>query len=512
MLGVYKQYLKLRLPPITLILSVLAAITYICLVFSIPQNDQASFTPDRYSIAAAVSRVDYGAATGTAYSAVTAALIKTLDEPLQVALSDIPKQNSDLGSVIPAVTDGNGIGYMLVSTVAMRVFGVHVWGLEFVTVALMAFSAAMFLWRFGSRYATVVVLYFTILSILQFTGYQGADSTAVRAEISLGGIRYFSFVAFIPAFHLCLDFCDWGGGRSRRDYLCLACQTIIFFVAVLVRTSAACLLGAIIIVPLVSAWRSRREGIGLRALRGKAAVSAFSLLLIMAATITSVPRAYFHQGRVGTVVWHRVMTSLGENPAWPFGDLKNEIDCHAVFPEGLVPGDVDHNSQCFWFDYAQKHHIPIATAGTQIYSGSYESAMRSSFFQVMHEYPKDVLETFFYYKPKNLLTNLLDGGRIVFDSYPIISILLFMLAIGIFLIHAATASPTKSVGLRIVSIAVAFVILNIAPLILVWATYWTMNDFVLSCFFCAATILVLAVSAARAALAKNPPARSCQPS
>jgi hypothetical protein len=484
-------------------LAALSAVLYVSIVFSIAQNRAELFKIERGSIAAAVSNVAYGGRFGTAYSAVTTALVKTIDQPLQSSLDALPAHIDGSGVVIPAIVDGTGAGYVLVATVAIRLFGLHVWGLELLTIGLTVLSAIVFLWRFGSPYAGTVILYFVILAALQFSIYQGVAVVA-PGQISLGGIRYFALVAFIPAFHLCLEFFDARSRGSRRDYLLLGAQATIFLIAALVRISAGCLAGAVIVVAVAFAWRYRRDAPRLRLLGRKALAFLFSVALILTGIIAATPSAYVQEGRFNSVFWHRAVISLGANPAWPFEHLNSEIDCHRDIPEGLVRGIVDRNGHCIWLDYAIKHDLSGAVVASQIYGGLYESVMRHTLLRIAGEYPREVLATFLYYKPKMLLNDLLSIGRLKFDQQQNFSILLLIGSVGVFLLYVAAAAPPRSVARRMFGIALAFSVCNLCPLMVAWPVYWTMDDLVLSFVFSAATILMSAISAARAAWARKP--------
>ena len=450
-----------------------------------------------------MSNVAYGGRFGTAYPAVTTALVKTINQPLQSSLDALPEKiDEPAAAAVPLVVDGTGVGYVLVSTVATRLFGLHVWGLELLTVSLAVVSAIVFLWRFGAPYAGTVILYFVILAALQFSVHQGVAVIA-PGQISLGGIRYFALVAFIPAFHLCLEFFDAQGRGSRWNYLLLGVQAIILLIAIVVRISAGCLLGAVVLAALAFAWRYRRDPPRLRLLGRKGLAFLLGIALVLTAIIAAIPPAYLQQGRFNSVFWHRAVVSLGANPAWPFEHLNTAIDCHRDIPDGLVRGIVDRNGHCIWVDYAIKHNLPNDVVASQIYGGFYESVMRDTLFRIAGEYPGEVLATFLYYKPKMLLNDLLSIGRLQFDQQKNLSILLFICSVGSFLLYITATPPRRSVARRMFGIALAFSLCNLLPMMVAWPAYWTMDDFVLSLVFCAATILMLAVPAARAAWARK---------
>lgn len=125
----------------------------------------------------------------------------------------------------------------------------------------------------------------------------------------------------------------------------------------------------------------------------------------------SVSRDYLGAGRFTETIWHRIFVSLGINPEWPFGNLREVYDCPPYMV--LVPGTEDRNGHCTFFAYAIKHGIPINAAVTMTYGGEYDAALQEAFFDIARLYPAETLKTFLWHKPRyiyNSLAESLDVG------------------------------------------------------------------------------------------------------
>lgn len=390
---------------------------YACTVFVLPQVREARYCCEQSNFAAGVSNVIYRARLGSLYSGVFDLFIKHFDEPLAQALEEARRPDTGLpvtppGTWIPTTLDGNGIGYALIVTAAFRLFGLHAWAPILTMLILMAVSAAVFLCRFSGPYAGIVILYFSALTVMLFTALVWDPAWAV--QIPVAGIRYFSLVSVLPMFHILLSLLDRQlprPGSEWRDTVLLATQTLILVLAILVRGSALPLIGAIAFVGLALAWQHRRNPGRLRLLIRDFAVIGLASLGLLAGIALSVPRQYLTEGRFGTVVWQRVTESLGVNPAFPWPGVKDMFDCKKYVPQGLEAGTADSNGICIWFDYVTRHHIPVDTLGDKTFGKLYETALREAFFKIAARYPGDVLKTFIYYKPPQIVSSITQSTR-----------------------------------------------------------------------------------------------------
>src|SRR5262245_18481088 len=96
--------------------------TAILILHEAQRND---FVPERSSIAAAVSNLVYGAPMGTVYSGVVGRLLE-MSVPLDRTLPEVAAKQVAPGELIGVIKDGNGIGYVIVTSLSMRLFGLHV--------------------------------------------------------------------------------------------------------------------------------------------------------------------------------------------------------------------------------------------------------------------------------------------------------------------------------------------------------------------------------------------------
>jgi hypothetical protein len=206
-------------------------------------------------------------------------------------------------------------------------------------LVLMGISAIAFLRRFSSDLASVVVLYFCSLTVMLFTPL--VTHPGILGGTAPGGIRYFSLVAILPTFYIIFDMMKISSFNiSVRNYVLLPVQVAIFAFAVLIRGSAASLIGAImlvwlVLVWLVLAWQNRRNPRRFRLQVHKLAILVLVPVVLVGTIALLVPRDYLTEGRFGTVVWHRVFTSLGWNPAYPFPGV-NEMFAHATRAEAFA--------------------------------------------------------------------------------------------------------------------------------------------------------------------------------
>jgi hypothetical protein len=387
----------------------------------------------------------------------------------------------------------------------MRLFGPHLISLPLFTLGLMAISAATFLWRFRDDRSAVVTVTFFSLTLMLCTPL--VSDPGIAGQIPIGGTRYFSLLAILPAFHLGLELSD-GQGQTRGikglRVLLLAVQVVLLVLAILVRGSAVSLVGPILLVGLVKVWRNRGNRIELRSLRRKATVIAVVGAVFVGSLLVALPSPYVRDGRVTTVFWHRAVISLGVNPAWPFGNLREIYDCKVGdIPEGVIAGVVDRNGHCIWWDYLVKHNIPVEVAIPELYDSRYEAVMRAAFFNIVRLYPDEVLATFFYYKPESLVQSMKYLALNPAVHSWILEVLViagFVNFLGFLVIPAS--SSVRQMTLRLVGMGALFGISNIPSYLVAWATPHTTADLLFYCLFCIGMGLNAAVQPMRAAVGR----------
>src|SRR6202140_5472739 len=254
-------------------LAVLAFVIYAFTVFTLPQVRNSRACCESSGVAAAISNIMYGTPLGSLYSGTFSYFNDRIYEPLsqtleQAQIPGVGLPAAPSGELYTTTRDGNGVGYPLVATAAFRLFGIHAWALRLTMLLLMALSAAAFLWRFHSAaFAGVVILYFTALTVMLFTGL--VWDPLWQFGIAVGGVRYFSLVSVLPLFHVLFTLVDPRPSpreTATRDAVLLALQTAILLLTVLVRGSTLPQVAGIALVGIVLAWRHRRKMERLRAL------------------------------------------------------------------------------------------------------------------------------------------------------------------------------------------------------------------------------------------------------
>ena len=471
---------------------VLSFIIYAAVLFLLPQNRDAPFAIDRSSIASAVSNAVYGVPFGTVYSGVLEHFLLRVEAPLQTIFDEITPGKAPPGYVMKTIHDGNGSGYIVVATIALRVFGLYSWSLPLLMLGFMGFSAFALLARFGGHAADVVILYFCGLTVMLFTALVWNPANSL--QMSVGCSRYFTLVAILPAFHLLFEIME-GSRRSRRNHLLLGAQTVMLVLSVLVRSSAAPTVGVIGLVWLLLLWRRRHEAGEMWLLTRQGVIIALAGVGFLGLVLLSLPFDYVNEGRLTKTFWELIVVSLGTNPAWPFSDLREIFDCGRFIPEGLVSNISDRNGHCIWWDYATKHQITVNDAVDGVYGGRYETAMREAFFKIARCYPGEVLKTFFYYKPKMIVSSIFSGIQMNLSVFPLSAIGLLVGALVNFVINfiAAPRLPIPN-RMHIAKGALLFAVSTIPSYLVAWANPWTTGDLLFCCIFCTGLLLGVVVA------------------
>jgi hypothetical protein len=465
-------------------LAALSFFIYACAALIVSRDQQNDFVPERSSIAAAVSNVAYGAPLGKVYSGVLARFLE-MELPLDKTMQQAARRDVPPGALVGSTSDGNGIGYIVVASLGMRLFGLHTSSVVLSMLALMGISALAFVWRFRDRHAVVVIAYFTSLTIMLFTPLTSHRDYVLN--VGIGGIRYFSLVAILPAFHLLLELAEtrpWGPRLARGEFAAMVVQVAVLVIAILVRNSAAPAIAAVAVGGLLIAWKNRREaGMMTRSLRKLATMVAVGIAFV-GLLVLSVSSSYLTDGRFTETVWHRIFLSYGVSREWPFGNVRELYDCKRYIPEGIVRGSEDRNAHCIWWDYATKHNIPVDTAVTKTYGREYDVALREAFFNILRLYPGESLRAFFYYKPRFIAWSIAQSLDIKLTGVQPALIWLLAAALGNLLVFALIPwPPSSSNSMLVAGATVLFASFSILPYLAVWGLPHTTGDLLLYCIF-----------------------------
>jgi hypothetical protein len=457
---------------------------YACAALIVASDQYNDFTPERSSIAAAISNVAYGAPLGKVYSGVLAQVLD-FKVPLDKTLAEAARQEVLPGNLLGSTMDGNGIGYIVVASLSMRLLGLHTLSIVLAMLTLMGVSAMVFSWRFPDRRAVVVLLYFSSLTIMLFTPLVWQPTYSLN--MTIGGIRYFSLVAILPAFHLLLECADSRGSGSRMTggtFGAMSVQVVVLVLAILVRNSAAPIVAAVGAGCFLVAWLARREpGATTRTLR-KATYMTIVGTAFVGLLMLSVSKDYLRNGRFTETVWHRIFVSLGLNPAWPYGNVREMFDCSRYIPEGLVSGGDDRNGHCIWMDYAIRHNIPVASAVTMTYDREYDKALREAFFKILRLYPREVLETFFYEKPQYIVWSIAQSLDIkLVGVQPALRWLLVASLVNLLAFTLLSPISSSNSHLIIAGATILLAAFSTLPYIAVWAMPHTSGDLLLLSLF-----------------------------
>ncbi len=306
-------------------------LVYACAALLLHPGQEHAFMPERSPLAAAISNVTHGAPLGKVYSG---ALDLALDSRLTTEQFLEQATRSEVGrsKLLPNTEGGMGIGFLVVSDIGFRLFGIQIASIVYTMLAMMAVSAIALWSRFPDRRFLVVPLYFGALTAMLLTSLSWDPGNV--AGLPVGGFRYFSLVAILPAFHLWLELFDmrptyW----SLKDNLALAVQVVILLIAVLVRNNAASLIGAVALGSLYCIWtqRQKRTAAWWPVVR-KASAMALVGVMFVGILIASFSREYLSQGRFTETVWTRIVVSLGMHPGMAIWQPARSLRLHGGHP------------------------------------------------------------------------------------------------------------------------------------------------------------------------------------
>jgi hypothetical protein len=484
-----------------MVAAVVSFIIYVSAVVAIQQPGENFFYCERVGLAVALSNVVYQAPFGKVYPAVETTLLD-MRAPAGSVFEKAKQLGAQPEDPVTAINDGDGAGFILVATLAMRVFGPHLFSIPFFALGLMAISAVMFLWRFHDDRCTIVTMTFFSLTLMLCTPL--VSDPEVASQMPVGGLRYFSLLAILPAFHLALELIDGQGQPSRvagwLNLSLLKVQVILLVLAIFVRESAGSLAGPILLIGLLKVWRDRRYRDKLQWFCRKASVVAMAGAIFVAVLLIALPSPYLRDGRATTLFWDRPLISLGVNPGWPFEHLRAIYDCTRDIPEGLVAGVVDRNSHCVWWHWVRARDIPTEVAISELYGSRYDAVMRAVLFNIVRLYPSEVLATLFYHKPKWIVESiayLTLNPTVHYSSLNVLVIAGFVNFLGLLAISAGISTRSK---LHLAGLGALFGISVIPSYLVAWALPHTTADLLFYCLLCIGQGLVVATQGVQAAV------------
>ena len=402
-----------------LALAILAFLIYGFGVLSLhPERHSRWLVEADFSLAAAVSYSVYGTPLGMANANVFKIFLNISRQEgddrisVQEAMARTTAGDLPAGDVLKTSTDGNGAGYPIFASLAMRLFGPHLSALIYSFLLMMGISTLLFIYRFRDDRLFMVPLQFFALTLMLLSPL--ASNTWPVDQAPIGGLRYFSVAGILPALHIFFEVTDRSQPAAKAvisNFILLGLQVFIFAFVMFARGSVGYLLAPILLGVLFGIWSNRRSPVRLREIIGKIGFTMVAGIAFISIITTTVPD-YEKTGRLFGTVWHRAFLSFGLHPDWPFGNLRQVYDCADVVPGGLQSGPHDQNAHCvFWSTYppAVTHELTDNEISRRLLGGDYEKELRSASFNVALSYPRQVVELYVYYKSAMILWALRDA-------------------------------------------------------------------------------------------------------
>ena len=200
-----------------LALAILAFLIYGFGVLSLhPERHSRWLVEADFSLAAGVSYSVYKTPLGMA-NANVAELFRSISRQkgddrisVQEAMARTAAGDLPAGALLKASTDGNGAGYPVFASFAMRLFGPHLSALIYSFLLMMGISTLVFVYRFRDDRLFMVPLQFFALTLMLLSPL-ASNTWPVRPSSYLAGLRYFSVAGILPALHIFFEVTD----RSR---------------------------------------------------------------------------------------------------------------------------------------------------------------------------------------------------------------------------------------------------------------------------------------------------------
>jgi hypothetical protein len=450
---------------------------------------------------AAISFAAYGAPLGMLDENVKGAYLSESTFPARLEkvapgnAHDIPRGHL---SVV-----GLGAGYTVFASLAMKFFGVTTNALPLGLLSLLAISTVVFVFRFRDNWAFVVPVQFLSLTFMLIT-LHGAD---VFNSPQVGGAHYVAMLVALPTTYIIFELLDTlsGAAIGNLRFVPFAIQASLLAIAIEVRESGIYSLLAILLATFVGFRMSRTVDHKIRKLFCVYGTLAAMFVVVHASLLTALPAEYRQPERLFTGnVWHRIFNSLAVNPAWPYDEhLRQMFPCTNAFPGGLSQQSIlDYASWCAWWaSQPDAHPTPeqaIDVGSFDFYKPKYEEVVRHAFFRVVAAYPKQVFETFTYYKSLMVVDTLRSALTIRWSRprliVPVIPFLLAQFAVFMALIVLGPYGRRQIVA-PIGSVMLGMFILSLLPAYAAYSILETSTDTIMFMYCCLATLLAIALNA-----------------
>lgn len=450
---------------------------YAIAVWSTHQYLTSHYSVEQFMVASALSHAVHGSPTGGIYFSIVWPLYEATGiHELIATLKDGTLPRGELGALWTTVPDGLGIVMVATVTLLFEIFGVTLAVFPILAVGVSTISVICLVSRFPDSRLFVVPLHFLLLTALLLSPV-GTEPAYIN-QFSVGGVRYASLLAILPGIHIALELFDRRTERLRAvEKSATAVQAVLFMLCLNVRGSAAYLLFATLTMVGLALWATS-TGLDRRLVVKKVGSILSVLILTAVATFALAPRDYQREGRVTANFWHRLFVSLGANPKWPFGDLTTKYRlCAPPYGEPMQAGHNDASGICVWTRYVRANGLPNGDLLRGLYGAAHERLERAAFFQILVDYPAEVLETFAYYKIATALPHFKEAIHVrIAASNPTYRIRQLCL-IGLFVIVLWSAYRQTAFRFRHLAAASTFFLMwSILPILFAWGVIPTMVD------------------------------------
>jgi len=407
--------------------------------------------------------------------------------PADSWLARAAKKELPSGTLIATTLDGSGMGYGLFATAALFLFGPHTFSLVLGFVLFIGLSVFAFLWRFQDNRVLAVPILFLALTLSLLTPQATAQLWIDQSPI--GGYRFFVIGGILPALHIIFELFDsTDDARKPSIYALLALQLLLLLCVTWIRFSAMYFVAAVAFAAIVAVWLQRHNVASRKTLMAKIAVLLTAALAAHIGGKLLTPTAYEAAGVISDPPWHRAFVGLSFHPDWPFGNLAETFDCSRQFPEGLrkIRKGTDVNSICAYFAQVNKGAEPGPLFGRQ-----YEKLVRQAYWQVVREYPRQVIETYVIYKPLMVWRTLLASTQLSISRQTSPILIALFVATIMLLVMLRFAEQTHW-WRRIFGAFAIIASFSLAPQLVAWSNLATSTDVV--CYTYALLILIAAAA------------------
>ena len=402
--------------------------------------------------------------------------------------------------------DGNNYGFAIFSMGAFMLLGPSAASLYWGFILLIGASAAAFCAQYRRDPVAMAAAATVLLAMILQLNF-----TAVGHFIEIDqvyGIRYFPAAGLIAALHVI--FALLHPARIGRAGLALIfLQALLLTLCLMVREASVYFLIVLTIMAggaLLAYLRRRDDG----RMRGLLAICAAGIVAfgLFQAVFYARLDASVSKGVVATnTMWHRMLISLGANPAWPIEKVDCDWDFNITGP--LRAGIGDANAYCYWINHVREGGGSIDDGWKTVYTDEYGAFIRSQFLRIAEAHPAFMVDTFAYYKPLGAWAAIWQTFRHP-ENAPQRRITAIAIA-GFILIVATMAWPGGRSAWRQWLVPPAVFVLAFAatwiPEIVAWAAIHTNSDTVLNGLcFAVASCIALAAALSSVVSSQKPPA------